>query len=331
MDRDSHLEKSGTTVRVPAGYSLARTCAPVWWSGGRAPDLAWDDGLTWVGHDADVVVWRRVSQGAEGLHVRGSHPAGDARWAADMLGVRELTALTDEPTIARVAARHPGTHPFAYGSLYAGLLVSVIGQGVTVAAAATFQARLARSLSAPVTPPGQARSFWPLPAAPTLADAAEATVRACGVTGRRAGALVEIARHAASGSLPEAAEALTDPDGTESILRCLPLVGPWTARSALLWGVGADDAYPPGDAALLRAARRAYADDGLDQRGLLRISEGWRPSRGRAARLLWLDMLGTPPGGDHDRPSRLMSPTRRVADPHDASRGPDDPAAAPAN
>lgn len=41
----------------------------------------------------------------------------------------------------------------------------------------------------------------------------------------------------------------------ERELRKLPLVGPWTAASALLWGLGEPDAYPRGDVALLRPGR----------------------------------------------------------------------------
>ena len=290
-------------VAVPASFSLARTCAPVWWSRGRLPDLEWSGGLVWVGHGPDHLARRRAMVVDGRLHVTGDAPESDAAWAREVLGVRALARLGDDPNIARLAARHPGTHPFAYGSLYAGLLTSIIGQGVSVAAAATFQARLARSLSPPVSVAGDDRQYWPLPSAHDLAAADPAAVRTCGVTGRRAAALVALARHAADGDLPATSVALADPVATEVMLRELPLVGPWTARSALLWGIGADDAFPPGDAALLRAARHAYDDDGLDQRTLERLSDGWRPARARAARLLWLDLLGTPPEhGPDERP-----------------------------
>src|SRR3712207_6971184 len=43
---------------------------------------------------------------------------------------------------------------------------------------------------------------------------------------------------------------------------------PWTAESTLLWGLGAADAFPTGDVALLRAARVAYGRPELDLRGL---------------------------------------------------------------
>ncbi len=72
----------------------------------------------------------------------------------------------------------------------------------------------------------------------------------------------------------------------------LPAVGPWTANSALLWGVGAPDAHPTGDVALLRAARAAFANPDLDLKGLDHRAETWRPARGWAARLLWTGLLG---------------------------------------
>ena len=71
-------------------------------------------------------------------------------------------------------------------------------------------------------------------------------------------------------------------------------IGPWTIQSALLWGIAAPDAHPTRDVALLRAARVHYPDVS-DLNDLDRVAERWRPYRGWAARLLWLDLLG------HDR------------------------------
>jgi DNA-3-methyladenine glycosylase II len=72
----------------------------------------------------------------------------------------------------------------------------------------------------------------------------------------------------------------------------LPLVGRWTAESALLWGVGAPDAHPSGDIALLRAVRNAYGLPEMTLKDLDVLSEAWRPARAIAARLLWTELLG---------------------------------------
>ena len=133
--------------------------------------------------------------------------------------------------------------------------------------------------------------------AEALAEAGVALVRSSGVTWRRAEALVAAARAETEGRLPTREAALAEPGVARVALRALPLVGPWTAESALLWGIGLADAYPIGDVALLRAARRAYADATLDLHRLARLGETWRPARGWAARLLWTDLLGVAGAG----------------------------------
>jgi 3-methyladenine DNA glycosylase/8-oxoguanine DNA glycosylase len=78
-------------------------------------------------------------------------------------------------------------------------------------------------------------------------------------------------------------------------LLALPLVGRWTAESVLLWGLGADDAYPTGDVALLRAARLAYGQPDMTHSELNALAEAWRPGRSWAARWLWLNLFGPAP------------------------------------
>lgn len=80
----------------------------------------------------------------------------------------------------------------------------------------------------------------------------------------------------------------------------LPLVGRWTAESVVLWGVGAPNAHPTGDVALLRAARLAYERPDLTLKDLDVLAEQWQSARGLAARLLWTDLFG--PAPDPTRP-----------------------------
>ena len=126
--------------------------------------------------------------------------------------------------------------------------------------------------------------------AAALAEASLALIRESGVTWKRAEGLQAIAREHLAGNLPTG-----DEDDIQLITRelvQLPIVGPWTAASALLWGVGAADAWPKGDVALLRAARLAYDRDGMTMRELDALAESWRPHRAIAARLLWTGLLG---------------------------------------
>ncbi len=289
---------------VPTPFSLGRTCAPVAWGGNRWPNLAWRDGvLTWVGWEDGHAVWRTVEQTApDALAITGSgEPARDAAWARAVLGIDETCPPFADPRLERLRGELSGLRPFAAGSIFEGLVAAIVGQSISVAAAAVAETRLAALFH-----PGQelgGRRFRPLPRPEPLAAADPALVRTCGVTGRRAAALVAAAGAEVAGQLPDRSQALADPDRARTALRALPLVGPWTAEATLLWGVALADAHPTGDVALLRAARSAYADPALDLRGLDRLADGWRPHRAMAARLLWTSLLGeagAEPGGGRE-------------------------------
>lgn len=284
-------------LATPHPFSLAQTCGPVAWGGGRWPNVDWIDGrFVWIGWESDRVVWRSIhQQQQEALAVAGTAPeATDAAWAAATLGFGASCPEQSDPTPEELRQRFPGLRAFAYGSLFDGLVTAIVGQSISVASAAVTERRLAALFH-----PGLEiadRRFWPLPRFDQLADADPALVRTSGVTWRRAAALVAAGRAAADGSLPGSADALADPAMALAALRRLPLVGPWTAESALLWGLGCADAYPTGDVALLRAARLAYDQPALTRTELDHLADSWRPARGWAARLLWTGLLGVAPG-----------------------------------
>jgi 3-methyladenine DNA glycosylase/8-oxoguanine DNA glycosylase len=165
---------------------------------------------------------------------------------------------------------------------------SIVGQSITVLAAAVVSARLASYFH-----PGVQvleRIFWPSPRAEDLANADPARLRRTGVTWKRAEALVATGQAALVGGLDEANAQSSD--DLRAVLRKLPLVGPWTVESALLWGIGDDDAFPMGDVALLRAARRAYALPEMTMKEMQTRSNDWAGHRGWASRLLWIDLFG---------------------------------------
>ena len=278
---------------VTPPFSLAITCGPVAWARGRWSNVDWiDNALVWVGWEGGRAVWRIARQVGEAeLVITGSaSAAGDESWARGVLGVGERAPVFADPVIGVLAERMPGLRPQSAGSLFDGLVSSIVGQSISVAAAATVGRRLAAQWGKPIELAG--RLFWPAPRADQLATAEAESLRACGLPWRRAEALVVVGRAFQRGEAPTDAEARADPAEAIARLRALPLVGPWTAASALLWGVGAADAFPTGDVALLRATRRAYARPDMGMRDLDALAEGWRPGRGWAARWLWTDLLG---------------------------------------
>jgi 3-methyladenine DNA glycosylase/8-oxoguanine DNA glycosylase len=285
-------------LRAPVGFSLAATCGAVAWAKGRWPSVDWIDGvLIWVRRERGEIALRWVRQREDGcLWIGGDRdPRGDEAWCAAVLGTEQVPPALDDPIVAALAATHPGMRSYSSGSLFDGIVGCIAGQSITVMAAAVTETRIAALFDPGV--PIAGRSFLPPPSAESLAAAEPALIRTAGVTWRRAEAIVAAAKAQLAGELPDDGEALADPERARAMLLALPLVGPWTAESALLWGLGMGDAFPPNDAALLRAARLAYGVPGLDHKGLNRLAEGWRPGRAWAARWLWTGLLGVAPDG----------------------------------
>jgi DNA-3-methyladenine glycosylase II len=288
-------DTTGRTLTPTGPFSLQATCGPVAWGRGRWPNQDWIGGaLVWAGWEHDRVVHRRVTALPESrdLIVEGdADPALDCNWAARVIGIdRELPELSD-PVLREIATRHPGLRPHTSGSLFDGLIDSIVGQSITVLAAAVVGARIASLFHPGIELDG--RIFWPAPRAVDLANADVARLRRTGLTWKRAEALIAAGRAALDGRLVEpSGESIEE---LRSKLLQLPLVGVWTAESALLWGIGADDAFPMGDVALLRAARRAYHQPGMTMPELGARSTDWAGHRGWASRLLWIDLLGPAP------------------------------------
>jgi 3-methyladenine DNA glycosylase/8-oxoguanine DNA glycosylase len=198
-----------------------------------------------------------------------------------------------DPILASLAARFPGLHPYCDGSVFDGIVTAIVGQSISVAAAAVTQAKLAASFAEAIAIEG--RSYWPLPRADQLAGASVELIRASGVTWKRAEAIRYAAQRMVAGRLPDDELARSNPEDAVVALMDLPLVGRWTAESVVLWGVGAPNAHPTGDVALLRAARVAYQRPELTLKELDLLADNWRPARGLAARLLWTNLFGPAP------------------------------------
>lgn len=193
-----------------------------------------------------------------------------------------------DPVIANLSRKFPALRPLNDGGLWEGLFTSITGQAVSLHSASAFQRRLCEMLGLQFQ--SHNRAFWTLPSAESVAETPLERIRSVGLTTKRAQGLIDVAKEVSAGNVvaPEADAA----EPWMQALKALPMVGPWTAASSLLWGVGHVDVYPQGDVALLRAARYAYDDDGMTMKDLDRLSEGWRPQRGIAARLLWTNLLG---------------------------------------
>lgn len=295
MTAATAVSTSDSRLVVPIGFSLAQSCGPVAWGRGRWPNVDWIDGhFIWTGWEGDHLSTRWVRQPKPGVVEIGGERdvANDKSWLNGTLGVDRMPPALTDPLVAAAAERFPGMRPYSSNSLFEGVISCIAGQSISVAAAAITHARIAALVHPGVALGG--RTFWPSPRAEQLSKLDVATVRTSGVTWKRAEAIVAASEAQVRGDIPTDDEAWRDPDGARRELLKLKLVGKWTAESALLWGLGLDDAFPPNDAALLRAVRLAYGTPELDHKGLEKLAEGWSPGRAWASRWLWAAMFGLP-------------------------------------
>ena len=234
------------------------------------------------------MAWRSVQQiDAEILEMTGSRNTDlDDQWAAAVLGTDAVMPNFDDRIMAALANEHAGLRPWSAGSLFEGVVSSIVGQSITVAAAATTERRLCERFNEGLQLAG--RRFWPPPRPEQLASSSVGFVRESGVTTKRAEALVAVGTLFASESGSTGFDA--DPFAAAEQLLSISGIGPWTVQSTLLWGIAAPDAHPTRDVALLRAARVHYPEVS-NLKDLDHVAERWRPYRGWAARLLWLDLL----------------------------------------
>jgi len=160
---------------------------------------------------------------------------------------------------------------------------AILGQQVTIAAARRLATRLTAAAGARATADltGDAglTHFFPTPAQVAAADLTD-----LGMPRARIHALQNLARQAAAD--PSLLEPSGSIDEAVTRLRALPGFGPWTAQYWTLRALRDGDAFPSGDAALLRctAIRGGHR---LSPEALLARAEAWRPWRAYAAQHLW--------------------------------------------
>ncbi len=258
------------TMGISRGNDVLRqSTGPVRWMANASHHRALIDRRLYVA-DANLVT-----------EVTGETPS---RW----LRTDQLHCRFGDPVIQRLSDRFPHLRSVTDGGLWQGLFSSITAQAVSLLSAAAFQRRLCEAFSPEIV--FQDRTFRSLPRAGDVAEASVPLLKSSGLTTRRAEGLRTVAIEVAAGNVPHPDD--EDADYWMRQIDALPMVGPWTAASTLLWGLGHPDVYAPGDVALLRAARRAYNQPDMTMPGLHRISESWRPQRSIAARLLWTDLLG---------------------------------------
>lgn len=193
--------------------------------------------------------------------------AGDLRNSLDELAERD-------PRIAAAlkAAGYPEPRISEPG--YQTLLRAIVGQQVSVKAAASMWAKLTALVGDP-----------PEPAA--LIAASDETLRAAGLSRQKASYARSLAEEVVSGRLDFAKLPADDEEAIAELVR-VKGVGRWTAEVYLLFAEGRTDVWPAGDLAVQIETGRIMGLDGKPTEKRVReLAEAWRPHRGAFAIFTW--------------------------------------------
>jgi DNA-3-methyladenine glycosylase II len=183
-----------------------------------------------------------------------------------------LAAL--EPAFGGAIARAGYPAPRISDRGFVTLLRAIVGQQVSIKAAASIWAKLDAAVGGAADPAN-------------IAAASVEQLRGAGLSGQKAAYARSLADEILSGRLDLAA--LPD-DDEEAIARLVHVkgIGRWTAEIYLLFAEGRTDIWPAGDLAVqIEIGRILGFDERPSEKAIRALAEPWRPHRGAAAILAW--------------------------------------------
>ncbi|MES2097253.1 MAG: DNA-3-methyladenine glycosylase 2 family protein [Pseudomonadota bacterium] len=189
------------------------------------------------------------------------------RAACDALGLID-------PAFAQAVERAGYPEPRVRDRGYGTLLRTIIGQQVSVAAAASIWRKLEEQCGDLENPAN-------------VASASDEQLRAAGLSRQKASYARSLAEEVTSGRLD-----LTNlpADDEEAIAQLVKVkgIGRWSAEIYLLFAEGRADVWPAGDLAVQIEIGRILGHEERPSEKMIReLAEKWRPHRGAAAILAW--------------------------------------------
>lgn len=195
------------------------------------------------------------------------------------LTATQLTEALDalaaiEPAMARAVERAGYPEPRIRDRGYGTLLRTIIGQQVSVAAAASVWRKLEAELGDLNIPD-------------SLAHADDDVLRAAGMSRQKASYAKSLAEEVTSGRL-DLQHLPEDDEAAIAALVSVKGIGRWSAEIYLLFAEGRGDIWPAGDLAVqIEIGRIMGLEERPTEKATRLIAEPWRPYRGAAAIMAW--------------------------------------------
>lgn len=182
-------------------------------------------------------------------------------------------AKTD-PVFKRLIAAHPDEHLSSRRQLFQSLAQAIVGQQISVAAAASIWARVRKATGGRINPTR------------VLALDHDA-LRGCGLSGRKAEYLAGAAETFRGEYRGLRWYEMEDEEIIERLV-ALRGIGPWTANMVLIFTFLRPDVLPLLDIGLVRAVERHWnGGEPMTRSEIEQLGEAWRPYRTVATWYLW--------------------------------------------
>jgi DNA-3-methyladenine glycosylase II len=197
-----------------------------------------------------------------------------------------------DPVLAALIDRRPGYDPDAWRSelpvmdLFGCLVFQIIGQQISMKAAQAVLRRLTELFS------GR------LPAPEGVVELDEETLRALGLSWRKARTVLDLAGRFVDGRLSEQRLARLPDAEVIAELTQVPGIGPWTVHGALLISLHRQDVVPTGDIVLRKAVEHYYELDHVPTESEFEdIARPWHPYGSLGVNLLFaaVELDAAPP------------------------------------
>ena len=179
-----------------------------------------------------------------------------------------------EPGFVAALARVGYPEPRLREPGYETLLRTIVGQQVSVAAAAAVWRKLEADLGAGCAPDA------------LLARDHDA-LHACGLSRQKQGYARSLAEMVLSGALDLNALPADDEEAIAQLIQ-IKGIGRWSAEIYLLFAEGRPDIWPAGDLAVqIEVGRILGLPERPSEKATRQLAEAWRPHRGAAAIMAW--------------------------------------------
>ena len=179
-----------------------------------------------------------------------------------------------DPAFAKAIDRAGYPEPRAREPGYGTLLRTIVGQQVSVAAAASIWRKLEEQCGDLENPAN-------------VASASDEQLRAAGLSRQKASYARSLAEEVTSGRLDLGNLPADDEEAIAQLVQ-VKGIGRWSAEIYLLFAEGRPDVWPAGDLAVQIEIGRILGHDARPSEKVIReLAEAWRPHRGAAAILAW--------------------------------------------